>query len=150
MIGPWVIPSSPPPGGFVMDATVPAAWLFTTTGSAYTSGVLGRIQALGSCVPGWWTLDLVAALRAGERQGLRSAAEVDRFLSPLPQFRIYVEDDTPALAWPDIISVSRRQRVSVERAAYLELALRLSLPLATNDPALTRAAAAAGAPLFTP
>ena len=143
---------SPPaaPGGFVLDVSVPAAWLFTTRTTAYTSGVLSRIRRLGACVPGCWTLDLVAELRTGERQGLKAAAEVDQFLNRLVHLPIFVEDDTPARAWPDILDLSRRLRVSVDRAPYLELALRLNLPLATADAALTRAANSAGAPTFTP
>jgi predicted nucleic acid-binding protein len=101
-------------------------------------------------VPGCWTLDLVAALRTGERQGLRTAAEVDQFLSRLIYFPIFVEADTAARAWPDILAVSRRLRTSVDRAPYLELARRLKLPLATADVALTRAANSSGATTFTP
>jgi predicted nucleic acid-binding protein len=151
MIGPFLAPSAvAPPGAFVLDVSIPLAWLITTRGDAYTVGVLGRIHRTAAFVPGCWTLHLAEALRRSERQRLKTAAEVDRFLAGLLHFPILVEDDTSARAWSDILALGRRLRTSVDNAAYIELALRLNLPLATTDAALTRSAGAAGVAIFTP
>jgi predicted nucleic acid-binding protein len=68
----------------------------------------------------------------------------------MASFNVRIDDRHPALLWPDVMAGSRSRRLSTFDAAYLELALRLGLPLATIDAKLTRAAAAAGVPIFTP
>ncbi|MCE9565661.1 MAG: type II toxin-antitoxin system VapC family toxin [Planctomycetes bacterium] len=55
-----------------------------------------------------------------------------------------------ARAWSHILPLARAYSLPVYDAAYLELALRLKLPLATIDPNLTRTAANVGVPIFTP
>jgi len=48
----------------------------------------------------------------------------------------------------DLPQLAQRHQLTNYDAAYLALAAATSLPLATNDAALRRAAAAAGVPLF--
>jgi predicted nucleic acid-binding protein len=139
-----------PSPGFVLDVDIPAVWLFSQRGNRYTSEMLSRVNVAGAIVPGCWPVQLADALRAGERRGLKSAAQVDRFLADLPHFLIRIDDETSTRAWFDVLGLARVHRVSVFDAAYLELARRLGLPLATIDATLRRAAAAAGVPLFTP
>ena len=68
----------------------------------------------------------------------------------LTRFRIRVDPSTPAYAWADTLTLARAHSVPVDDAAYLELALRRKLPLATTDATLTAAATAAGVPILTP
>lgn len=149
MTGPFIVQTSPP-GGFVLDASVPARWCYTSQGTVYTSGVLWRVMPVKVCVPTCWPLHLVETLRSSQFQGLKSIAEVDHFLWSIEALPIFLEDDTPARAWPDILHLARTHSLTVYNAAYLELSLRLKLPLATIDASLTHAAATAGVSIFTP
>lgn len=147
MSGPFLVP---PPGSFVLDASVTSRWCITRQATVYTSRVLGRVVALKPCVPLSWSLHVADVLRVGQTQGVVTAADVDLFLSQLLALPIFADDETPARAWPEILTLARTHLISVHDAAYLELALRLRLPLATIDAALIRAAAAAGVALYAP
>jgi predicted nucleic acid-binding protein len=50
----------------------------------------------------------------------------------------------------DVLALARQHALSAYDAAYLELALRLSLPLATLDRRLQAAATAAGVAIYSP
>ncbi len=97
-----------------------------------------------------WPLDLADELRVAKARGDITRQRVDIFLANLATYRIYLDDRAPRLAWPEILDLARADNVSVRDAAYLELALRTHLPLATIDATLLRAAPAAGVSVFTP
>ncbi|MFO0825423.1 MAG: type II toxin-antitoxin system VapC family toxin [Gemmataceae bacterium] len=89
-------------------------------------------------------------LRIGQNQGLKTTADIDRFFFNIEAFPIHLEEDTQARAWPDILTLARAHSLTVYNAAYLELSLRLKLPLATIDATLSHAAHASGVSIFTP
>lgn len=149
ILRPLLAPVVGPPA-FILDASVPAAWLLPGQATDYTDRVFGKMIAGTAAVPGQWPVELASALFAGERQGLRTSREVDTLLLGLDVFRIVADADTPLLSWPDLLAVARNRSVPVSVAAYIELALRLGLPLATIDPTLTAAATAARVPIYTP
>lgn len=61
---------------------------------------------------------------------------------------IEIDDETAGRAWREALALAETYHLTVYDAAYLELALRRSLPLATFDAALRSAAATAGVPLL--
>jgi predicted nucleic acid-binding protein len=63
---------------------------------------------------------------------------------------IRVDDETATRAWSDILHVARSYQVSAYDAAYLELAIRLGLPLASLDDKLKATAASTGVTEFKP
>ncbi len=77
-----------------------------------------------------------------------SEADSQRFIALLGQLAIAADPETMARALGDTLNLARRYRLSAYDAAYLELALRLGLPLATLDADLVKAATTAGLPLF--
>jgi predicted nucleic acid-binding protein len=141
---------SVPSPGLVLDVGIPESWLLTHQGNLYTSEVMTRVGRDGAIVPATWPVQLAGVARASEARGQKSGPEVDRFFAQLCHFPIRIDDETSVRAWSDTLNLSRSRRVSVFDAAYLELALRFGLPLATVSRTLRRAAAAAGVPLFTP
>lgn len=76
------------------------------------------------------------------------ASGAARFLAILERFPIAVDDETVARAWAETIHLARAHNVSASDASYLELAIRLGVPLASLDGKLRAAAAAVGVPLF--
>jgi len=103
-----------------------------------------------AAVPILWSIQIAEWARDAEVQGRGTQAKIETFLDGLCQFRIHVDRSTPFRAWGDLLSVARTHNVSIYVAAYLELALRLKLPLATTDATWVNAAHSAGAPILTP
>ncbi|MFO0849629.1 MAG: type II toxin-antitoxin system VapC family toxin [Gemmataceae bacterium] len=75
---------------------------------------------------------------------------MDTILLGLWHYPIQIDTQTGPRAWTDSLRLARTYRLKVVEAAYLELAQRLALPLATISPKLRRAATAAGVPIFAP
>jgi predicted nucleic acid-binding protein len=84
----------------------------------------------------------------GERRKRSTPAQAATWLGILETFPILIDGETASRAWSDTLSLARAQKLSAYDAAYLELAMRLGLPLATLDDQLRAAAAAVGAALF--
>lgn len=103
-----------------------------------------------AAVPTSWPTDLADLLRAAERRGVTAGTWVDARLAMLSTYHILLDGESPLRSWPPLLALARTRSMTVRKAAYLELALRLDLPLATEDPTLTRHAAAAGVPIFSP
>jgi predicted nucleic acid-binding protein len=135
---------------FVLDVSVALGWIVPSLASSYSDDVLPALLRAPAVVPQWWISFVTAAVRKAERQNLLTPQHSARQLATLRKQPILFDDETDARAWHDILALSRRLRTSVENAAYIELAVRLNRPLATADAPLTRSAAAAGVPIFTP
>jgi predicted nucleic acid-binding protein len=132
---------------FVVDCSVTMAWYFRDQADAYCDGVLASLKIAEATVPSVWPLEVANVLLIGERRKVISQADTVDCLGTLGQLRISVDEETPSRALGPILSLAREQGLSSYDAAYLELAMRLGLPLATRDGALKKAARAVGVPL---
>ncbi len=147
------LPWTPNPKGtptFVLDAEVTVGWRVPLPGSGYPSAVLGRMTRAVAVVPECWFLHVAERVRGCVRLKQLTVAQATQFFTDLPSFAIWVDNETMLRGWSDTFSLARTHNIAVDAAAYLELALRLNLPLATTDATLLRAASAAGVPIFTP
>ena len=135
---------------FVLDNSVVMAWSFEDETSAYADAVLDRLAAARTVVPALWPLEVANALLMGERRKRSTEADTIRWIGILSRLHITTDDETNARAWGDTIALARGHRLSVYDAAYLELAIRRSLPLATLDEPLKAAAVAVGISLYDP
>ena len=133
---------------FVLDGSVTMVWGFEDEADEYAEAILERMPDLQAHVPSLWPLEVANALLVGERRGRITSAETARFLAILGAFPITVDDQTVAHAWTDTMHLARAHNLSSYDAAYLELAIRLGLPLAALDGKLKTAAGAMGVPLF--
>jgi hypothetical protein len=134
----------------VLDVGVPLAWVVSTQGTAYTSGVWHRMPKAVAVVPGSWPLELAQAVRFAERRGSLTPAQSANKLTGMAGFNIRIDGQPFANHWPAEMGISRSHRLSSFDATSLDLADRFHLPLDTIDSSLTRAAAAVGVPLFVP
>ena len=130
--------------GFVVDCSMTMAWFFQDEATPETNAVLARLRQDGATAPALWPLEVANVLAGGERRGRITQADTAGFLTLLRSLPITVDDETPRRAWNDILTLARAHRLTAYDAAYLELALRLGLPLATLDTDLRAAAAALG------
>jgi predicted nucleic acid-binding protein len=119
---------------------VALAWCFQDERTAPVDAVLTRVTEAGAIVPGIWPLEVLNGLFVAERRQridrARREGQVE-FLRGLP---IEVDPDTADVAWTVAARHAEKHRLTVYDATYLELALRLGLPLATLDADLRRAA----------
>ena len=133
---------------FVLDGSVTMVWGFEDEADDYAEAILERMPDLQAHVPSLWPLEVANALLVGERRRRITSAETARFIAILGAFPITVDDQTVGHAWADTMHLARAHNLSSYDAAYLELAIRLGLPLAALDGKLKTAAGAMGVPLF--
>jgi len=123
---------------FIIDASVVIAWAFKEQ-HATAERALARIQTEEAIVPALWWYELRNVLVLGERKKRLAERETARFLRDISRLRITI-DSSPNEA--QVLTLARRHRLTVYDAAYLELAGREALPLATLDEELAAAARA--------
>ena len=130
---------------FVLDASITLCWAFANEEHPVAVAALDHLQQGEAQVPSLWWFEVRNALVMNERRGRLTEAETDSFLRNLGQLAINV-DRVPAEA--GLLTLARQHRLTVYDAAYLELAQRDGLTLATLDTALRQAAKAVGVPLL--
>ncbi len=133
-----------------LDASLALAWFVTEETTAYTEGVLDLLlNGVQALAPAIWPFEVANALLVGERRRRLTVAQVTAVLERLAALPITVEPVQPDRAFGAVLSVARQQQLTEYDAAYLELALREALPLATLDRELRRAAENSGIALVT-
>lgn len=136
---------------FVLDNSVTMRWFFgdgTPRDLAYASRVLDAMKTDEAVVPGLWSLEVANVLARAEATGLVTEARSETFIAMLQQLDISVDPATSAHALAATLQLARRHKLSAYDAAYLELALRTGLALATLDEKLSKAARKAGLKRF--
>jgi predicted nucleic acid-binding protein len=137
-------------GEFILDCSVTLAWYFKDEADAYARAVRRSLGSVAAVVPGLWPLEVANILVLGERCQRSTEAEASKWLGYLRMLPIRVDDQTAARAWSDILHVARSYDLSACDASYLELAIRLGLPLASLDDKLKATAALAGVAEYKP
>lgn len=135
---------------FVLDCSLTAAWFFEDEADAYAQAVEDSLASVAAIVPALWPLEVANALLMGERRKRATEAKVTTFLGLLQDLPIAIDDETAGHAWHETIHLARTHQLSAYDAAYLELAVRRRLPLASLDGPLKAAAKAVGVLTFTP
>jgi predicted nucleic acid-binding protein len=133
---------------FILDGSITMVWGFEDESDAYAEAILDKMPELQAHGPYLCPLEVANALLVGERRNRIKPADTARFLAILAAFPIAVDDQTVAHAWSDTMHLARAHNLSSYDASYLELAIRLGLPLAAQDGKLKTAAQAMGVPLF--
>ena len=135
--------------GFVADASATLPWCFEDEGTPATEALLERLRSGESAiVPAHWPTEvmngLIMAVRRG-RIGLETSARFARDLGGLP---IRIEPPPSPGNWTAVMRLATEYKLTIYDAAYLELAERIGLPLASLDGDLRKAALAAGVVLM--
>jgi len=135
---------------FVLDASVAVAWCFDDEATKFTEGVLDLLSAGGEAlVPSIWPLEISNALLMAERRKRIALAKVTALLVRIAGLPISVTPTDSRRAFEQILPMARQQGLSQYDAAYLELAVREGVALATLDGGLQRAAKAVGVDLVS-
>jgi predicted nucleic acid-binding protein len=132
---------------FVLDASVAISWCFPgdpTEDTPYSRRMLKELAARDAIVPEIWAFEIANSIFVSYSKRKRiSGQQIVEYLSLLKALPIRVE---PQNLWAnvDLESLARRHNLAAYDAAYLDLALRANLPLATSDEPLQQAAIAEG------
>jgi predicted nucleic acid-binding protein len=132
----------------VLDSSVALSWCFEDEVSPEMDAIFERVRDEGGIVPGIWHLEVGNVLLQAERRGRIGAAAVAARLELLAQLPISIDIESPARAWGTIVALARAEGLTTYDATYLDLAMRLGLPLATNDRALADAGRKAAVPIL--
>lgn len=133
-----------PSTAFVLDCSVTMTWLFAEEATAATLAVRDRLLQGHAYVPSIWPLEVNNVLWVSVRNKKISELQAMRFKFLLSQLSIQVDIKASDLMNDVIFELAKTYQLSCYDAAYLELALREKLALATLDKALVKAAKKAG------
>jgi predicted nucleic acid-binding protein len=133
-----------PAMSMVLDSSATLAWVYSDKATEPIRNVFNLVGENGAWVPGLWKLEVAHILEMGIKRGRHDAAFRNATLADLAFLSIHVDTETDRQAWGATLPLSERHRLTLYDAAYLELALRRRLPLASLDAELRRAAQAEG------
>jgi predicted nucleic acid-binding protein len=128
---------------FVLDCSVSAAWCLRDDTSARADRVLRRLRDDEAVVPPLWAVEMANVLLAAQRRRRIAPADAERAMELVLGLPIVVEPEDRSV-------MARLHRLGIEHgiaaydAAYIDLALRLALPLATLDRDMAKAARKSG------
>jgi prevent-host-death family protein len=136
------------PVSFVLDSSVALTWCFEDEASPAADALLGRLTDEGAHAPSLWPLEVLNALAMTERCGRIARLARQRRAAFLQALPVALDMQTAECAWLATSLLAEAYRLTRYDVAYLELAQRLELPLATLDADLRAAANAFGVPLL--
>lgn len=128
---------------FVLDNSVVTGWYLPSQATDYSNAVAIRLETDKALVPPLWQLELANVLKTACTKGRLTQVQARQILDTLGQLPIEV-DTAATPGQRHLFELAMRYNLSSYDAAYLELAMRQGLPLATQDELLKLAATAAG------
>jgi predicted nucleic acid-binding protein len=130
---------------FVVDASATLPWCFEDEANDWTEKLLDRAaRNEPMMVPAHWPVEVSNALLMAQRRQRIDAERAEWFWDKLSALRITLEPPLQPAQAKSILILAAQYRLTFYDAAYLELAQRLALPLATLDGELIKAASLAG------
>jgi predicted nucleic acid-binding protein len=94
----------------------------------------------GAIVATHWRLEVANALTTSVRRKRIGSARREAALMSLDALSLAIDPHAPSFAFAELVTLADRHGLTVYDAAYLELAIRTSLPLASLDRGLRTAA----------
>ena len=136
---------------FVLDASVSMRWLLAdgvATNQQYAEDVLASMSQASAAVPNLWHLEVASVLLTAIRREDTTAVEADHFTVRLDGLPIETDPSTAEYAFGRTMALATSCSLSGYDAAYLELAQRRNIPLATLDKKLRRAAKSSSVEIY--
>ena len=133
---------------FVLDRSIAMSWCFEDQAEPGTDAILARLTEDEALVPPVWPLEVANVLLGAERRGRLSRARSQGFVAMLGQLPIATVERPQRESIESALSLGRDYCLSAYDAAYLDLAIREGVPLASKDRLLRTAARRAGVALL--
>ena len=128
----------------VVDSSATLAWIYAEEVTLSIRQVFVALEENGAWAPSHWPLEVANFLEMGVRRRRQNAAFRDAALADLALLPVSLDPHTSRHAWGITLRLAEHHRLTLYDAAYLELAKRMHLPLATLDNDLSMAARAEG------
>jgi predicted nucleic acid-binding protein len=132
----------------VLDSSATLAWIYADETTDAVRRIFEIVAENGAFVPAPWRLEVANSLTVGIRRGRIDVAFRNAALADLALLDITTDPYSDAYCWTTTLQLADRFRLTLYDAAYLELAHRHSLPLASLDEELCKAGLALGVPLL--
>lgn len=132
----------------VIDASVTAAWLLAEDGFSATPELLNLLACESLVTPPHWPNEMGNAIRKAVRMRRILAEDVPSLVAILTTLDVTVSAASPLSDLGDLVPFALEHGLSVYDAAYIRLAAKRVLPLATLDDAMKRAARKVGVALL--
>lgn len=132
---------------FVLDCSVAISWCLVDENNPTANAILAIMPDAEAFVPEIWSLEIANVLLVAERRNRMTQEQSEEAIALLQSMLIQVDTATDANALGATLTLGRQEGLAAYDAAYLELALRLGLPLATIDTRLAEAATRCGVDL---
>jgi predicted nucleic acid-binding protein len=132
---------------FVLDNSVLCGWFLANQTSPYCDAVAELLPVVDAHAPSLLQLEFTNVLRTACRRGTLAVTAAHAIVDQVALLPIRIDDAPPQPA--SLLSLALRFQLTSYDAAYLELAFRLQLPIATRDGDLAEAAWAAGVGVLT-
>ena len=133
---------------FVVDSSLALAWCFEDEQTAPIMALLDRVAEAGAVAPQLWPYEVLNGLFMAERRRRLDRVRRRQLAELLRGLPIEIDAETAGQAWNASSAIAEKFRLTSYDAAYLELAQRRGLPLATLDQELRRASAEVGVDLL--
>jgi predicted nucleic acid-binding protein len=132
----------------VLDSSATLAWIYSDETTDAIRTVFNQVADAGAMVPALWRLEVANSLTVAVRRNRIDAEFRRAALADLALLDIITDQYTDSHAWAETLRLADRHRLTLNGAAYLELAQRRKLPLASLDQELRAAAHAVGTKLL--
>jgi predicted nucleic acid-binding protein len=129
---------------WIVDASLALGWyLKDEEDRAYNLSVLAGLSENEAVVPFLWLYEVSNGLVMAHRRKRVSMEDINEIIGSIRALPITVDpsDSATVLGLP---TLALKHQLTVYDTAYLELAIRSKLPIATKDNALKRAMASCG------
>lgn len=123
-------------------------WFFQSATHPFADSVLARLDTDMAIVPVLWRYEVSAVLAKSQRNGTVTPFRVAEFIQTLKTLNISLDPASANYILTDVHRLAISHRLTSYDAAYLELAIRMDLPLATLDDELIGACKASGVALL--
>jgi predicted nucleic acid-binding protein len=134
--------------GLVLDSSVALAWIYADETTDAVLRLFDDVRLNGAWVPGLWRWEIANVLQLNVRRGRHSGDFRDGALASLAMLPVKVDAGADRQAWGDTLHLAERHGLMVYDAAYLEIASRREIALATLDRQLRAAAMSEGVQLL--
>jgi len=132
----------------VVDASVIAPFLIADEAGDRSEPLMEALLSGSAVAPQHWRLEIGNLGRKAVRHGRITPQELFEGIALFATLPVHIDSQTDELAWSRILDLSSEHDLTTYDAAYLELARRTGLPLASVDSALMRASESMSVSLF--
>ena len=133
---------------FVLDSSVALSWCFKDEQTPETLQTLRLAKTRAIFVPSFWHAEISNVLGIAARKGRLDESDLAIAVRTLESFEIHTDVPLRPVGPAVLLPLMRAYELTAYDATYLELAMRLKLPLATLDVQLIAAAKRAAVPLI--